>query len=107
MEIGDRVILMTFNNLSQCPPKVIESENYWKLIGKKGKIVKDPREQGKYASFSKKKRLLVHFEDNLKIMNLDAHNNIENSLWILESDLKIIRLKSIERREGERDRSKT
>ena len=87
MNIGDRVILVTFNGLTDSSRNIDSTENYWKLINKKGVVVKDPAEQGKYASFSKEKKLLVKFDDNLEELNLNAHNNIENALWILETDL--------------------
>jgi len=77
-EIGKKVKLNTFNGTSKpddnCPPH----ENYWKLIGHTGNIVRKS---------DVKSRALVQFNQNVKSLGLECHNDIENSLWILESDL--------------------
>ena len=87
MKIGKKVKLRTFNGTlipdDDCPAH----ENYWKLIGYIGSIVKDPNEKTLYASFSAKPRLLVQFEEDVSSLGLECHNNIKNSLWILETDL--------------------
>ena len=76
------VILKSFNGKSIAPKKTIERENYWKLIGEKGKII-DNKEV-----FNE--RVLVLFEKDLDNFNLENHNPIKNSLYILKTDLEII-----------------
>lgn len=87
MKIGKKVKLKTFGGTlfpdNDCPAQ----ENYWKLIGYIGRIVKDPQEENLYASFSDKPRLLVRFDEDVNSLELECHNNVKNSLWILESDL--------------------
>jgi hypothetical protein len=56
-----------------------DRENYWKLIGEKGKII-DDREINDG-------RVLVLFQNNLDDFGLENHNPIKNSLWIKKSDL--------------------
>jgi hypothetical protein len=91
MKKGDRVRLKTFNGQKRPNEEVDEKENYWKLIDKLGIIEKDPKERSIFASFSIEPRILVRFENDVKSLNLECHNAIENSLWILVSDLEVIR----------------
>ncbi|MDY6833979.1 MAG: hypothetical protein SVY53_04170 [Chloroflexota bacterium] len=89
MKSGDRVRMATFNGTKHANGQVINSENYWKLIGCTGTVEQDPNESTIYSSFSKDPRVLVRFDRELKCYNLIAHNSIKNSLWILVSDLEI------------------
>ena len=86
---GTKVILKTFNGVLTSPKGTDPSEDYWSLIGQPGIIIKSPDEEGLYASFSEKKRLLVKFEIDVKKLGLECHNEIQNTLWILESDLAL------------------
>lgn len=88
MELGDKVVLKTFRGSLKPNTQVVDAENYWTLIGESGQVIQDPNESGVYASFSREKRLLVQFNCDIKTKNLECHNSVENSLWILESDLK-------------------
>jgi hypothetical protein len=87
---GEKVKLKTFNGRKTAPKSVGCSENYWKFIGQTGTIQQDPQESSIFASFSKELRVLVKFDKKLVNYGLIAHNNIENSLWILVSDLEIM-----------------
>ena len=87
MQIGNKVKLKTFNGSLQPDDNCQPNENYWKLIGSIGQIVKNPDEEGPYPSTSRKQRLLIRFEIDVKSLGLECHNKIQNSLWILESDL--------------------
>jgi hypothetical protein len=91
MLIGDKVRLISFNGQDTCPPNIEKKENYWKLIGKTGVIVQDPNERNLYASFSKEKRLLIKFNEDVEKHGLNCHNSIKNALWILQTDLKEIK----------------
>ena len=88
MILGTKVKLKSFNGTMKPEKDCSPSENYWILIGCKGEIVQDPKQKDPYANFSNKLRLLVKFENNVVSLGLECHNNIENSLWILESDLE-------------------
>ncbi|MHB0914851.1 MAG: hypothetical protein ACYC5A_04150 [Thermoleophilia bacterium] len=85
---GNKVRLRSFNGFETSPDDCEPEENYWKLISETGRIVKDPKESGMYASFSSEKRVCVVFDRNLSKFGLINHNTVQNSLWILESDLE-------------------
>jgi hypothetical protein len=87
MKIGNSVKLISFNGTLESESNCLPSENYWKIIGCIGKIIQDPNEENEYASFSEAPRLLIKFKENIISFGLECHNNVENSLWILESDL--------------------
>jgi hypothetical protein len=82
--------LKTYNGKVGPIKAVNQKENYWKLIGEVGTIQQDSHESSIHASFSTKQRVLVKFDKDLTIDDLIAHNNIDNSLWILVSDLEIV-----------------
>ena len=90
MNIGDRVRLVTFNGINKPKFNTLAQENYWILIGETGVVVKSPTETTIYASFSKLPRVLVNFKKDMSGCGLIAHNEIENSLWILITDLEVI-----------------
>jgi hypothetical protein len=56
-------------------------ENYWLLIGKTGRVV---------AQKNERQRLLIRFDVSICSMGLHCHNPTENTLLILESDLKFL-----------------
>ena len=93
MKVGDRVRLVRVDGTKQWNGrgKVYEPENYWKLIGETGTIVQDPTERTLYASFSKKPRVAVQSDSSVNGRGLICHNPVPNSLWILVTDLEIIR----------------
>lgn len=96
MEVNDRVRLVSVNGKTK-PPKTVDSkENYWLLIGQFGTVQQDPEEENLFASFSEKPRVLVQFDEDViaKYVNeygMHVHNNVKNSLWILVSDLEIVK----------------
>lgn len=90
MNLGDKVKLVTFNGKAHSIKGVRPEEDYWKLLGYTGTIQQDPKELSINASFSKQKRVLVNFDTGLQSIGLITHNNLANSLWILESDLEAI-----------------
>jgi len=81
---GDRVVMTSFNGTTQPTGTVKLSENYWLLVGVSGVIAKT-WEQAGFAMDEKK--FLVTFDQNVKDVGLHCHNEIENSLWILASDI--------------------
>ncbi len=89
MKEGDVIKLITFNKTKEPDQDCDDKENYWKLIGWEGKIVKSPDGYFKKNSFNDE-RVLVRFDEDIKERNLHCHNEVENSLWILESDLELI-----------------
>ncbi|KAA9338548.1 hypothetical protein F0P96_06865 [Hymenobacter busanensis] len=74
-----QVRLKSFLGRTVAKSDVERRENYWRLIGKRGRII-DAREH--YGG-----RVLVLFEDNLDDYGLENHNPVKNSLWILLTDL--------------------
>ncbi|MET0355709.1 MAG: hypothetical protein ABW044_02970 [Cellvibrio sp.] len=77
---GKRVSLKSFNGSLIAPQDVKPEENYWQLIGSKAVV----------ESANNTERVLVKFERDLSALGLANHNEVENSLWILISDLKFI-----------------
>ena len=86
------VRLKTFLGTLISNEEVNSSDNYWKLIGEKGKIIDCDETVGG--------RVLVLFDKNLDSLKLENHNPIKNTLWIKKSDLELdnyrIHLKKIE-----------
>jgi hypothetical protein len=90
LEIGNRVLLKSFNGTTVPEENTRSDENYWKLISSTGTVVQDPTQKGIYAKYSKERRVLVQFDQSVKSINLECHNNVENSLWIRVEDLEIL-----------------
>ncbi len=76
-----KVKLKSFNNTLVSPENCEPSENYWSLIGETGIIKK---------AENKHFRVLVQFDNSVGSKGLYCHNEIENSILILSSDLEII-----------------
>jgi len=81
IEIDTPVRLKSFLGTLTSSEKVNENENYWKLIGETGKVIKDEH----IINGS----VLVLFKNNLNDFNLENHNQIKNSLWLKKSDLEL------------------
>lgn len=75
------VKLKTFLGTVKSSKKVEERENYWKLIGERGKVIDDTEINDE--------RVLVLFDKNLNEFKVENHNPIKNSLWIKKSDLEL------------------
>lgn len=73
--------LKTFLGRLNSSRKVEERENYWKLIGEKGKVIDETEINDG--------RVLVLFNKNLSEFGVENHNPIKNSLWIKKSDLEL------------------
>jgi len=73
--------MKSFLGLLKPNEEISDDENYWILIGEKGKIIEVNND-----FFSGK--VLVLFDKNLDKLNLQNHNSTKNSLWILETDLE-------------------
>lgn len=81
--MNKKVRLKSFNGNIQAPKGTIPEENYWALIGHCGEIIEPRNERG---------RVLVKFDLSVCSLGLACHNPIENSLYILESDLEATKL---------------
>ena len=82
METGARVRLITFNGSGQTPTGCNSQENYWVLIGHKGTVL---------GFNSERRRYLVQFDCALADFGLHCHNDEPNSLYILASDLMVVK----------------
>ena len=80
IKLGIRVKLKKFNGTMDTPKNCEKSENYWSLIGEYRKVVKKKNER---------LRVLIQLENIEKLKGLHCHNEIENSLWILETDIEL------------------
>ncbi len=81
MEKNTSIKLKSFLGTLNPKDKVSERENYWKLIGEKGKVIN--------AVENDNGRILVLFDRNLDEFKVENHNPIKNSLWIKKTDLEI------------------
>ena len=77
--VSSKVRLKSFNGTRVGPADCRAGENYWLLIGQSGEVVEPKNEHG---------RLLVKFDLPVRSLGLHCHNPIENSLYILESDVE-------------------
>ena len=80
-EVGTRVRLQSFNGALRGPDDTEPAEDYWRLIGQTGVLV---------AAANGRGRVLVRFDAPVASFGLHCHNPVENSLFILESDLEVI-----------------
>lgn len=78
---GTPVKLISFSGTVKPKRNTKPNENYWRLIGEKGKIID--------AVENDNGRILVLFEKNLDGFKLENHNPVKNTLWIMSSDLEI------------------
>lgn len=78
---GTPVKLKSFLGTLKSGEKVEDRENYWKLIGEKGKVT----DQTEIIDG----RVLVIFDKNLNEFGVENHNPVKNSLWIKMSDLEL------------------
>jgi hypothetical protein len=86
--VGDLVILGSFHGTQQPSKEIRNSENYWKLIGKSGVVVKTENQSShKLPKHELGERVLIKFNYDVSVLGLHCHNEIENSLWIFISDL--------------------
>ncbi len=77
-----KVYLKSFNGTLTAPKGTNPEENYWLLIGHHGEIVAPKNARG---------RVLVKFDVPVKSLGLECHNEIENSLYLLEFDLEAVK----------------
>ena len=75
------VILKSFLGTKIPPEKPNDSENYWKLIGTRGRVIACDEREPKWV--------FVLFEKNIDDMKLANHNPIKNSLRIQKTDLEL------------------
>ncbi|WP_201486042.1 hypothetical protein [Pseudomonas sp. OF001] len=76
-----KVKLKSFNGSLSAPRDTQPEENYWLLIGSDGELVGEKNSRG---------RVLVKFETSVLSLGLACHNEVENALYILDSDLEHI-----------------
>lgn len=81
-----QVTLSTFLNTSAAKNLILPSENYWRLIGRRGTVVAQERDYD-LPRHALGRRVLVQFSECMSEQGLTCHNEIPNSLWILISDL--------------------
>ena len=87
-KVGDKVILKSFHNITETPKDTNDEENYWKLIGLTGKVVKGEKSHPAFKDMGP--RVLVEFDGDISTYGLHCHNDLPNTLWIFVSDLSII-----------------
>ncbi len=78
-------MLVSFNRKTAKSINANRCENFLDLVGSSGVVIDNapPKEINK-------NRVLVVFDVALKSVGLPSHNEVENSLWIERSDLRVI-----------------
>ena len=71
---------------SDCDPR----QDFWKLIGHEGVIIHDPFRCCKDDRYSDERKVLVRFDIPAASLGLCLRHDVENSLWILVSDLVVV-----------------
>ncbi len=84
--INDKIIMKSFLDSTKPDADIEDSENYWKLIGEYGKIIK-VRNSPHPAFPDKGNQVLVQFDKNLNELGLKVHNKEKNALWVFQSDI--------------------
>jgi hypothetical protein len=82
LALGQKALLRSFNGTNIAPADCAPEENYWTLIGRAAEVV---------ALKNDRHRVLVKFDVSVRSLGLHCHNEVENGLWILESDLATAR----------------
>jgi len=83
MKIEKNTVIKLKSFLGTLKPEknIKDYNNYWKLIGEKGKVIDEiENENG---------RILILFDKNLDEFKVENHNPIKNSLWIKIIDLEL------------------
>jgi hypothetical protein len=89
MEKGALVIVKSFLGKKYSKKYKNTQDDYWKLIGRKGRIIEVDNVN---------KKILVLFLNDLEEYEIKNHNPIKNSLWIDKNDLVVDSLYVMEKR---------
>ena len=81
IEKNTEIKLKSFLGTLKPEKRIKENENYWKLIGEKGKVIDEIENYNG--------RVLILFAKNLDEFEVENHNPIKNSLWIKKTDLEL------------------
>lgn len=81
IEKNTAIKLKSFLGTLKPEKRIKENENYWKLIGEKGKVIDEIENYNG--------RVLILFAKNLDDFEVENHNPIKNSLWIKKTDLEL------------------
>ncbi|MEZ9394187.1 hypothetical protein AB4222_20000 [Vibrio splendidus] len=84
-----KVRIISFHGLKKEKKHEAELGTYWDLIDLCGTIV-SPKPRIHPAYPEKGYQVLVQFDTQLSSIGIDSHNDAPNSLWIFESDLKVL-----------------
>jgi len=87
MKEGCRVKLAAYNAAPTAPPGCDPQEDYWKLIGCEGVVVRDPYTCCKYDNHDSERMVLVAFDVSFASRGLCCRETVENSLWVSIADL--------------------
>ena len=79
-DINTSIKLKSFLGIITSKEQVANRDNYWKLIGEKGRVID--------IDENNSDRFLVLFDKNLNDFEIENHNPIKNSLWIKKLDLE-------------------
>lgn len=91
--IDDTVKLESFLGTRTPPHHVSQRQDYWKLVGHCGRILRQ-RKIARMAFEESELQLLVQFGDEVDGYGLHSHNEEKNSFWIVSSDLSLVPLQT-------------
>lgn len=86
---GTKVRLKSFHGAEHPSEPVDSGENYWRLVNQTGTVA-DNDVKTHPAFPYKGKRAMIRFDIDLRSLNLESHNAIDNALWIFLSDLVVL-----------------
>ena len=78
-----RVRLRSFDGTRTAPADVSVHEDYWRLIGTTGVVLRTERRFGA-------ERALIEFDASVGELGLECHNENPNALWIRVTDLEVV-----------------
>ena len=85
--VNDKVKIKSFFGSTKEDNEINDSENYWKLIGKSGIVIKV--KSSPHPAFpDKENQVLIQIEENLNELGLESHNKEKNALWFFIDDIK-------------------
>ncbi len=88
IEIGTQVRLKTFHRSEKPPEDVRKEENYWKLIGVNGVVMKKGTTHPAFLDMGV--RVLVQFAEDIVKYGVACHNEQPNALWLFVADLDVV-----------------
>lgn len=89
MEVGARVVMRTFRGLTGPAEDVRPDEDFWRLVGAAGTVVRLGASSVTLAA-GLRPHVLVRFDADVRALGLACHNSVPNALWLCVDDLAAV-----------------